>query len=461
MQAVPPQWLSRAGTIITFLVLIAALCLIWITGVSSIRHLVANLIGSYVIIWGLALLLVKVPRAELATRFALSSLALGVFFLVLEATAFIGGVDYRHVFGQSIDRARWQGRYHAFDPELGWVAKPHMRLVGTTPGGIALQKCLDSPLYSYDVRLDRHGFRNEVDLDAADVAVIGDSFIEAMETPNDQILPSALARLTGGTVANLGLSAYGPQQQLIVLKRYALPLRPKVIVWMFYEGNDLHDLDTYDSIMAGLRTGDIRVAPSAYERSFVVAALTGLFRVVRGCEPAPADYFASGVFRTAEGQNVQMHFLLHGNVPSDTWSPQHDVALARTRDLLQQAHAVTRREGTAFVVAFIPLGFRVYKNLVQCTESRCAESDLNDLPKRLGKAVRGISETIRYVDLTSPLVAAARRGRLVYLPDDTHWSAEGHHVVAEALAEAIRPLVEKAVTPREAGGAPLRQRAMR
>jgi hypothetical protein len=31
----------------------------------------------------------------------------------------------------------------------------------------------------------------------------------------------------------------------------------------------------------------------------------------------------------------------------------------------------------------------------------------------------------------------------VYLPDDLHWSAEGHRVAAEAIAAAIDPLVPK------------------
>jgi hypothetical protein len=122
--------------------------------------------------------------------------------------------------------------------------------------------------------------------------------------------------------------------------------------------------------------------------------------------------------------------------------------LARAGDVLREAYAVTHREGIAFIVAFIPLGFRVYRDVVQCTESQCAESDLNDLPKRLGRAVAEISKTIHYIDLTPSLAAAARRGRLVYLPDDTHWSPEGHQVAAEALAAAIRPLVRKAVTPK-------------
>jgi lysophospholipase L1-like esterase len=46
------------------------------------------------------------------------------------------------------------------------------------------------------------------------------------------------------------------------------------------------------------------------------------------------------------------------------------------------------------------------------------------------------SRGVGFVDLTPALTAAASRGELVYFPDDTHWSAAGNAVVAQALAEA-------------------------
>jgi hypothetical protein len=93
------------------------------------------------------------------------------------------------------------------------------------------------------------------------------------------------------------------------------------------------------------------------------------------------------------------------------------------------------------VVAFIPRTFRVYKHVVRCADANCAELELNDLPQRLGGVIREISTTIRYIDLTPRLVAEARKGRLLYLPDDAHWTAEGHRLAAEVIAETVGPLL--------------------
>jgi len=135
---------------------------------------------------------------------------------------------------------------------------------------------------------------------------------------------------------------------------------------------------------------------------------------------------------------------MYEKLRNDSWSPQHATALQRVRNILQQAHEITRRQGATLVVVFIPLGFRVYKDVVQCTDgSTCTTWAVNDLPQRLETAVAEVSDEIRYVDLTPVFVAEARRGRLLYLPDDTHWSADGHRVAAEAIAESIEPFLRK------------------
>jgi lysophospholipase L1-like esterase len=148
------------------------------------------------------------------------------------------------------------------------------------------------------------------------------------------------------------------------------------------------------------------------------------------------------VFRTAEGQEISMHFLMYERLRNDSWSPQHAAALRRVRTILQQAHELTQRQGATLVVAFIPLSLRVYKDIVQCTDgSTCATWAVNDLPRRFEMAVTEISDRIPYVDLTPLFIDEARRGRLSYLPDDTHWSSEGHRVAAEAIAKSVRPFL--------------------
>ena len=444
MRASLPRWIERGGTVITLIVLMGGLCSLWLTGVSGRAHLAANLIGSYFVLWGFVLLVVKGSRPEMTMRFALASVALGVVFVGVEATAFIGGIDYRVLFGLPIQQARWQLPHRAFDPELGWVYKPYARVSGAEQGALAKFLCLSHPPYPYEARYDRHGFRNAEDLHTADVAVLGDSVIEATETPGDRVVTSVLARLTDSTVANLGVGAYGPQQELIVLQRYALPLRPKVVVWTFYEGNDLLDLGQYDAMMSALERGEIGASPSAYKRSFTLGALGRLLALINGCTRESSHWFSSGTFRTAEGQDIPIYFFMYASLRNDSWSPEHAAALRRVRSILQRAYEVTRSQGITLVVTFIPLSFRVYKDVVDCTDSsKCATWGLNDLPERFEAAVAEVSDKIPYIDLTPLFVAEARRGRLSYLPDDTHWSAEGHRVAAEAIAESINPFLRR------------------
>jgi len=444
MQAPAPSWIPRAANLISLLLLAAGLCALWLTGVSGRGHLAANLIGSYFILWGLVLLFVKGSRSELMARFALTSVTLGFILACAEATALIGGIDYRNVFGLPVQPARWQAPHRAFDSELGWVYRRYGRFSGTEQGSIAKMLCLNSPRYPYEAHFDRHGFRNSEDLDTADVAVIGDSFVEAVETPNDRIMTTVLSRLTGSVVANLGRGAYGPQQQLIVLRRYALPLRPKVLVWMFYEGNDLLDLALYDKMMAALRGGRVGVAPSWYQRSFTPNALGALVKLLRGCTPDEANWLTSATFRTAEGHDVWMHFIMYAQLPNDSWSTEHARALERVQSILRQAREATQAQGTELIVAFIPMGFRVYGNVLRCAPKvKCAEERLNDLPQQLKMAIAEVSPQTHYIDLTPLFVAQAKRGRLLYLPEDGHWTAEGHRLAAEAIAEPIRPLLQR------------------
>jgi len=142
----------------------------------------------------------------------------------------------------------------------------------------------------------------------------------------------------------------------------------------------------------------------------------------------------SGVFRDAAGRSVTMYFA----ALSELLSPEDKYYLAVVGRVLAEAHALTQPASIDLVVLFIPTSFRVYKDIVVCAEgSSCDVWSVDDLPQRLGEMVVEISPDIRYVDLTAIFAAAARRGTLVYRPEDTHWTSDGHRIAAEAIAEAV------------------------
>src|SRR5205823_13062293 len=145
------------------------------------------------------------------------------------------------------------------------------------------------------------GFRNVRDLREAKVVVLGDSFVEGGLVAADNLMTATLERLLGCNVANLGQSAYGPQQELAVLKRYAGPLRPRLCIWTFYEGNDLEDVERYEQLArSGLPPG---VHSTPRDRSFgrnVQAALSEQFHALLA--PVWYDQAPSGVFRDGVGR---------------------------------------------------------------------------------------------------------------------------------------------------------------
>ena len=89
-----------------------------------------------------------------------------------------------------------------------------------------------------------YGFRNPMATDRqrenADVVILGDSFAMGTCVPDD---PGALLRRQGLTTANLGMSGFGPLTELATLREYGAPIKPKNVIWMYYEGNDLRNLD--------------------------------------------------------------------------------------------------------------------------------------------------------------------------------------------------------------------------
>ncbi len=73
----------------------------------------------------------------------------------------------------------------------------------------------------------------------------GDSVTEAGEVDEDETFVARTGRTLGVGVLNLGVSGYGPQQELVVLKRYGLPSNPRLVVWQVTEWNDVLDAETY------------------------------------------------------------------------------------------------------------------------------------------------------------------------------------------------------------------------
>jgi hypothetical protein len=114
-------------------------------------------------------------------------------------------------------------------------------------------------------------------------------------------------------------------------------------------------------------------------------------------------------------------------------------ALEDLRLILGQAHSLCHAAGAKFLVVFAPTKFRVYKDFTDFdTEAQARYWVINDLPQKIKAMVHEDFPDRGFLDLTTALIEQAKQEPLLYFDYDTHWSAEGHRVVASAIANFLR-----------------------
>ena len=92
---------------------------------------------------------------------------------------------------------------------------------------------------------DRYGFNNpdvEWQNDEIDYILVGDSYTHGACVNRPDDIASILRGLSNKKVINLGYKANGPLSMYASLKEYK-PKKIKKIIWMYFEGNDLQDLN--------------------------------------------------------------------------------------------------------------------------------------------------------------------------------------------------------------------------
>jgi len=340
------------------------------------------------------------------------------------------------------------------------------------------------PLHKFSFHTDAEGFRNPAVRDRFDIAALGDSFTDAMTMAGDASWPARLEGLLGVPVQNYGTAGFGPQQELLVLKDFVAPHRPRTVVLAFFAGNDIFDAEAFDTFQrsggtikrpqTGWRINDI---VSRADSWFVVSALRAARRsvgthqgTVNAAETEPAPQIQAPITAPAAFDSGWFDLPVAGRRLRWAFMPPYlntlnfssaDLAARQgwrlTSDAIQEMRNLSRSFGANFVVMFVPFKSQVYLPLVEAAlpreqiaaafhfylERYGGDVDVdrafanrlaqNELMKRL------CAETgIPFLDLTPALAARVATGENVYFPDESHLNEAGEALVAETLAAFLK-----------------------
>lgn len=378
---------------------------------------------------------VQVSRSRRMAMLKATALTLGFIFgfALLELAAAARLVHWQLVF----NFLRGEQQYFVPDPDLGFRHAANARWRGRSRSDVEV--AWDLPASRPDritITYDGRGYRNPTGLDQADIVLIGDSYVEGSYVSDDQVLSQRLQSRLGQPIANLGVAGYGTLQELVVLKVDALRLKPRVVIWFFFEGNDLYNDQNFENTLLASRDERATAWTAQqgwWQRSLIRNALQQLRLLLFPLAPRCCPSFGILTVPPRRGQKV-----FFGPEAAFPWTEFEQGRWERAKETLRQAARLTQEQSIKLMVVYVPIKFRVYGDFIESPPPGLRRWALWPLPEFFFEFCR--AEGLTCLDLTGPLRDSVRAGGLPYALVDSHWSPEGHELVAARVEELLNSL---------------------
>ena len=407
---------------------------------------------SYIVAWSIIVVGTKTQRRRMLLRAIGTTIILTIMLSIIEISALVGLLDFSHLF--SLVSGEWSGPSTNFikDRKLSFRRPPNNFWSGRPRSDMS--RAWNLPFRASTPQTfttDSQGFRNRKNLQQADIVLIGDSYIEGHYVSDEQTCAEILGQHTGFSVANLGVSGYGMLQELEILQSYALPLNPQLVAWFFFEGNDLYDDQDFENNMIYIKKNDdfkngdnigkqdrnklSKPFDIKWKKFFKTSFTRNSFLLLRRlCHPVVINGVTTfGWYRDNQGNLHRQYF--YSNYAMLTFGEYEKKRFGKTKETLRRAKEICQERNIQLVIFYIPMKFRVYGDYcVFPPHSPCIDWQPWDLVTYFTKFC--VEEQIEFVDLTGPMRRAAETGNVLYAPEDSHWSIEGHVFVADLIRKA-------------------------
>lgn len=250
---------------------------------------------------------------------------------------------------------------------------------------------------------------------------LGDSFTWGWDVPAGAGLVDQVRRRLGGPLVNLGCGGNGPLRELGGLLEYGPLIRPKLVLWVYFEGNDLQGnlpQEIADPVLARYLNEDGFTQGLSAGNADKDAALVELVRR-RQSAPTPTAPLAAAA--GLEWRRVLVLNALRERLGIQLNYPQ--TALDTFGRILAKAKATTESWGGRLVLVVIPDEKR-YLGLP-------AAMDAGFYYRRLVRSVDGLG--IPVIDGAQPLERAGSPRRFYR----GHFTEEGYRLVGDWVADNL------------------------
>ncbi|TAN51547.1 MAG: hypothetical protein EPN26_08900 [Rhodospirillales bacterium] len=302
------------------------------------------------------------------------------------------------------------------------------------------------------VSTNRQGFRGQKDWpEVGGIALLGDSFVEALQIADGQTLADHLQAATSMPVLNAGLSGLGTIGEFEIWKRFVKQHRPDHVVLFVYLGNDIAD----NSCALTTSRSPCGRAAQKPQTSVTMNAAAEV--------SDPANSTSSPAWRTFLRRNLALYALLHdakialaghfADSVGTRWGlyaaepgPEWETAWALTETTLSDLASDVRASGATFSIVAIPEHMASAPDPASQLKRQAGSAVPPGFdPTRPSRRLMSIADRlgIPALDLMSIFIAYREKHGLpepyFSFSCDGHWNPLGHVLAAAAVGEFLRP----------------------
>lgn len=384
----------------------------------------------------------------------------------IQANVAAGAIAPDQVRSAQLDERLWDSELHprVFFPtkESFYLYKPNSVMEGYSYGAFYSSNLLNAPLLAKSVLELRHvtfavnqyGLRETHEPAGAAVFALGDSFCFGQHVEQEAGWVEKLQSRLGESVINLGISGSSPRQQYLaldyLLRKYPEAFKPKHLLWMIFEANDLEDgygnlhVPLQSSRMGAVLGGTVietfaRIPGQLREESVLRQLTTGKLKVGGvAAKPSKQDHYY------VEGQRLQHPLYYSPRFGYRLFEPTYMARAAIPEsyvmnhphrklvdETFHQMRELSQRAGFRVTVLLAPSGARLYSGYFDDMPPASREPHFIRYVQRLSSSM-GFANA----DLHALLQPYAEK-ELLYQRDDSHWNERGNAVVAEIVARQI------------------------
>lgn len=274
---------------------------------------------------------------------------------------------------------------------------------------------------------DEHGFNNPAGTfqqQGPDVALVGDSFTQGSCVREGEDVTSRL-RALGYTAVNLGTGGIGPLFELAMVTEYAHPLRPRIVLWMYNEGNDLVNLDQERGaplLMNYLNEGFSQDLIS--RQSEIDLALNRKFR----------RYMIQSHLRLVRVRSVLDSLVggRGGRVYSEEYNRLRERELLSS--ILEKAQARTKEWGGAMYFVYLPSFMRYDTSHLPddyASEDLFDKKEVLNIVQKLNIPVIDLTDTFDNINDPLSMFPFRRYG---------HYTADAYALIARQIADRLKAI---------------------